>query len=111
MQVFYCDCCKYVFSQNSKLNIGTIHIIDSKRPCASTFYICKIVDRFLKLYKPKGFRAEDVGDSGDSASNAKDSKDERDFRVLYYSIFQEINFDAVFILYLILKSTRSISFI
>lgn len=81
-QAFYCDCCKFVFAENEKLVEPSIYIIASKRPCQSTFYICKLVDRFLRLYKPKFYREED--------------ERERDFRVLYFMIFQEINFDQVF---------------
>lgn len=72
---FYCDCCKLVFSENEKINDGSIHIIETKRPCVSTFNICRIADRVISLYKPKCI----------------DNFDDRDFRVLFYIIFQEID--------------------
>lgn len=52
-QMFYCNCCKLVFKVNEKLVDRSIYVIESKKPCVSTFYICKIVDRFVRLYKPK----------------------------------------------------------
>lgn len=86
-EIFYCDCCKLVFGENEKLNDHTIYVIESKRPCVSTFYICKIVDRFMRIHKPK-FLSNDHSDHSDYS--------ERDFRVLYYMIFQEIDFDNVY---------------
>lgn len=91
-QTFYCDCCKIVFSENIKLIDRSIHIVESKRPCASTFYICKIADRFIKLYRPKHFHSNSLS-NGD---NINETSQPKDFRVLYYMIFNEINFDTIF---------------
>lgn len=77
---FYCDCCRRVFKDNDKIIDVSIHIVDTKRPCASTFHICKIVDRIMGLYKPKCIQ----------------NYDDRDFRVLYYLAFQEIDFLSLF---------------
>lgn len=79
-RTFHCDCCKLVFSENEKLCERSIQMIESKRPCVSTFYICKIIDKVMSLWKPKCFE------------NHRD----RDFRVLYYMAFQEINFENVY---------------
>lgn len=87
-QVFYCDCCKFVFSENEKLMDGTF-LIEEKRPCASTFLICKIVDKFIRLYKPKCFGM-------DSVDTEENKHTEKDFRVLYYLIFKEIDFARVY---------------
>lgn len=89
---FYCDCCKYIFSENLKLTDPFIHTIESKRPCSSTYYICKIVDRFLKHYKPKF-----IEDAENGSANEMDGKDyEKDFRVVFYMIFKEIDLSKVY---------------
>lgn len=95
-KVFYCDCCKFIFTQNSKLSDHVIYTVESKRPCSSTFYICKIVDRVLKLYKPKFI--ENVNEnSQNSTSNENDIENyEQDFRVLFYMIFKEIDLTKVY---------------
>lgn len=85
-QTFYCDCCKFVFAQNPKLMNRAIYIIDSKRPCVSTFYICKIADRFIKLYEPTIFKK----------NTAEETNNNRDFRVLFYMIFKEIDYNRLF---------------
>lgn len=87
-QEFYCDCCKYVFAQNEKLHDSSIYIIASKRPCESTFYICKIVDRFVRVQKPSFFMT--VGTDGE------EEEINRDFRVIFYLILKEIDFNHVF---------------
>lgn len=88
MQTFYCDCCKFVFNENRKLDDSSIYVIDSKRPCASTFYLCKIADRFLNLHKPKLLSYQVDSDDSETV--------ERDFIVLYYLVFREIDFETVF---------------
>lgn len=40
---FNCDCCKYVFAENEKLDDRCICVIPAKRPCKSTYDICRIV--------------------------------------------------------------------
>lgn len=92
-QIFYCDCCKFVFAENRKLIDVTFHLIESKKPCASTFLICKIVDKFMKLYKPKCFDCLTGLDRLDKDGN---ENKEKDFRVLYYMIFKEIDFDKMY---------------
>lgn len=87
-QDFYCDCCKYVFTENEKLFDPSIYIIASKRPCKSTFHICKIVDRFVRVQKPSFFTA--VGADGE------EEEINRDFRVIFYLILKEIDFNQVF---------------
>lgn len=82
---FYCNDCKFVFRENDKLIECTFHIIESKRPCHSTFIICKIVDRFLNLYHMHG-----------RYSMKNLNAEEFDFNVLYYMIFQEIDFDRMY---------------
>lgn len=91
-QTFYCDCCKFVFAENPKLMDRSIYVIDSKRPCVSTFYICQIADRFIKLYKPKIFQKRPA----EEAEEAEELENHRDFRVLFYMIFQEIDFSRVY---------------
>lgn len=88
-QTFYCDCCKFVFSENKKLADPLIYTIESKRPCNSTFYICNLVDRFMKLYRPKCFDESAVDETTGKSF-------ERDFRVLFYMIFQEIDLVKVY---------------
>lgn len=78
---FNCECCKCVFSQNEKLKDGSICLIPQKRPCESTYYICRIVDKYINIYKP------------DKKGNKKDL----DFRVLYYKAFQEIDYNKIFV--------------
>lgn len=95
-QVFYCDCCKYIFSENRKLVDVSFHLIESKRPCASTFYICKVVDRFLMLYKPKCFAQLNGLNGMEGMDENEIQNKEKDFRVLFYMIFEEIDFDSVF---------------
>lgn len=90
-QNFYCDCCKLVFAENEKLIDPSICIIDLKRPCSSTYYICKITDRFIKLYKPTFLNGKDI-----ESSVGSDNLCEKDFRVIYYLIFKELDFEKIF---------------
>lgn len=79
---FYCDECKYVFCENERLADCTFFLIPSKRPCVSTYNICKIVDRYLTIHhkdKPNSMNSEKY-----------------DFNVLYYMIFQDINFEKMY---------------
>lgn len=83
-RAFYCDCCRFIFAENDKIDDGAIHLNETNRPCASTFNICKIADRAMSLYKPKCF----------------ENYVDRDFKVLYYIIFREMtdinNFSSFF---------------
>lgn len=90
-QEFYCECCKFVFLQNDKLTDGTF-LIEAKRPCASTFVICKIADKYIRLHKPKYFGIDGV----DMRDLEENEHTEKDFRVLYYLIFKEIDFDRIY---------------
>lgn len=79
---FYCNDCKFIFNQNEKLIDCSFHVVESKIPCLSTFHVCKIVDRYLTLHY---------------MHNPKNTNSRKyDFNVLYYMIFQEINFDKMF---------------
>lgn len=96
---FYCDCCKFIFSQNVKLADPLIYTIESKRPCKSTFYICKIVDRFLKLHKPKCFEENQGSSIGtiDTINESSVEDGEKDFRVIFYLIFRELDFQNIYV--------------
>lgn len=63
--------------KNKKLDDPAIRIVSQKSPCVSTFYICKIADRYFSAYKPN-------------------EKKQFDYRVLYYKIFQEIEYDKIY---------------
>lgn len=73
---FYCDDCKFVLSENEKIDGFSVGSIRTN-PCHSTFRICKIVDRFLSLYQPG-------------------SKSNYNFNVIYYQIFQEIDYSKMY---------------
>lgn len=74
---FHCNSCRLVFSQNDKDSS-----MDSKfacwSSCVSTVYICKMAEKFFKLY------------DGDQ------SKPTYDFKVLYCLIFRSLNLDLVY---------------
>lgn len=78
---FHCECCKDVFIENEKLRDPTICLIPTKRPCLSTYNICRTVDRYVDIYKP------------DKKGDIKNI----DFRVIYYKIFQNIDYDNIFV--------------
>lgn len=80
---FHCECCKFVFEENEKLNDGSICLIPSKTPCLSTYKICKIADKYFSLYKP-------------SKEGCKSIKG-IDFRVLYFKIFDELDCNKIFV--------------
>lgn len=73
----YCNCCSDVFLKNKKISDPTIGILSEKSPCVSTYYICKIADRYFSAYKP-------------------DKKNQFDYRVLYYKIFQDIDYNKIY---------------
>lgn len=72
---FHCDKCLSVFTDNDKIETISTHLL-AYRPCISTMDICKVAEKFFKLY--------DV------------QKSNFDFKVLYCLIFRTINFDALF---------------
>lgn len=78
---FHCDCCKNVFIENEKLNDRSICLIPSKTPCISTYNICRVVDKYFKIYKP----------------NKRSNINDVDFKVIYYKIFQDIDYDKIFV--------------
>lgn len=80
-QTFYCGCCKFIFLENKKLADPSIYTIESKKPCSSTFYIFKVADTFLKLYKPECFNKPSTDDTANN--------NVRDFRVLFYMILRK----------------------
>lgn len=65
---FHCSCCKDVFMENDKLNDKSVCLVSTKRPCESTYNICRIVDRYFNIYKP----------------NKSGNVQSVDFRVVYY---------------------------
>lgn len=73
----YCECCTDIFSKNKKIGDSAIAIVSKKNPCVSTYYICKIADRYFSEYKPN-------------------EKKQFDYRVLYYKIFQDIEYDKIY---------------
>lgn len=78
---FHCDCCQRAFSENDKMDCRSVCLIPSKTPCASTYYICKLVDKYFDAYKP----------------TKKGNIENVDFRVLYYKIFKEINYEKIYV--------------
>lgn len=72
---FYCNDCRTVFEKNDKINE-----IDSSafpyKPCASTYEICKHVEKFMKVY--------DINDP------------KFEFKVLYCLIMRTIDIDSIY---------------
>lgn len=91
-QEFYCDCCKYVFAQNDKMDGHSICLVESKIPCESTYYICKLADTFMNSFQPKclGGRLRNVCDQDDI--NPK----KIDFKVIFYKIMTNIDYQKVY---------------
>lgn len=79
----YCNCCKSVFEENEKLRDRAICLIPSKIPCVSTYYICKIANKYISMFRPT------------DKSNANEANP-IDFRVLLYSIYKEIDYNNLF---------------
>lgn len=77
---FYCDCCQSVFTENEKMDGRLVCLVPSKTPCVSTYKICKVVDKYFDTFKPT------------KAGNIKNV----DFRVFYYHVFKEIDYDNIF---------------
>lgn len=83
---FNCDCCESIFVENEKLIERSICLIPTKTPCQSTYYICRIADKFINMYKPYKL---------DPIKYGKENK--YDFRVLYYKIFNNIDYDKIYV--------------
>lgn len=49
---FDCESCRYIFDENSKMIDCFSNAENLNPPCASTFEICEIADKFLNLHKP-----------------------------------------------------------
>lgn len=74
---FHCTECISVFEDNEKIHSIDSNIL-SKKPCISTFEICKHVEKFFKLY------------------SIKDSQPKFDFKVLFCLIFRSMDFTKLF---------------
>lgn len=84
---FKCDCCLSIFAENEKLNDRSICLIPTKTPCKSTYYICRVADKFINMYKPN---IPHLQGGANQANNF-------DFRVLYYKIFNHIDFNKIYV--------------
>lgn len=73
---FYCQHCREVFHENDKIMISSNWNALGYKPCISTIEICKISDRFFKVY------------------NAQKTK--YDFSVLYCLIFRTMEFSKLY---------------
>lgn len=72
---FNCNDCLSVFNDNDKIETLGSHLL-TNRPCISTINICKVAEKFFKLY--------DI------------QKANYDFKVLYCLIFRSMNFESIF---------------
>lgn len=81
---FNCECCKFVFDENEKLNDRTIGLILPKRPCTSTYNVCQIVDKYMNAYKLN------------REGNVKNI-DFRVIRVIHYKVFKDIDYNKIFV--------------
>lgn len=79
---FSCDCCKFVFVENTKLIDRSICLIPSKTPCESTYYICRIADKYINMYKHNPIE--------------QGMENNFDFKVLYYKIFNSIEYNRIY---------------
>lgn len=75
---FYCQHCKYIFSENPKVNDCYMITKRKERPCITTYNICKTADKFMHLFK-------------------QTTAQKNNFNILYYFIFQEIDFSNIFV--------------
>lgn len=72
---FFCEQCKFIFEENEQLVDCFKSSTTSKRPCKSSYNICCVTDKFLRTHQ---------------------WNDGSQFRVKYFLIFQEINFDKLY---------------
>lgn len=75
---FYCNSCRNVFDENKKLESFDFTVL-RRKPCISTFDICKITEKFFKLF-----------DIRDNTQNVKK------FRVIYCLIFRSMDMNSLF---------------
>lgn len=76
-RTMYCECCFNIFKINEELSGCSVGFVSQKVPCASTYYLCKIADKYFKTIVPNEIQ-------------------KIDYRVLYYKIFQEINYNNIY---------------
>lgn len=74
---FHCDSCRYIFYENEIADSTFLHS-SKKTPCVSTVQICRVADRFFKLY------------------DIEEKNPKYDFKVLYCLIFRTMNFDDLY---------------
>lgn len=74
---FYCIDCQSVLHENSKVDIAGSSILDWI-PTHSTFYICKIAEKFFKLF------------------DIRNKSTKFDFKVLYVMIFRSMNLESLY---------------
>lgn len=79
---FYCDECKFIFQENDKVENCFVSVKSLRKPCASTFKICKETHRHMTFIDPRK-KVNNV----DGSIN---------FKVLYYLIFRSIDFNGLF---------------
>lgn len=72
---FHCRDCLSVFDDDEKIETLSAHLL-SHKPCISTMNICKVAEKFFKLYEVQ--------------------KANYDFKVIYCLIFRSMNFDSLF---------------
>lgn len=74
-QNFMCSDCKSVFDVNEKVPNCYMSSAADNRPCQSTYNICATADKFLRCHK---------------------WNDQSDFKIKYFLIFQEINYEKLY---------------
>lgn len=74
---FYCALCQTVFDENEKLENCFLSTKIRNAPCVSTYKICKVVNKFVIIHQ-------------------KDRIVRNDFKIKYYMIFQELDFENIF---------------
>lgn len=74
---FECEPCRYIFDGNPKMVDCFSTAENLEPPCASTFEICEIADKFLKLHKPS-------------------DANKYSFDLLYLLIFREMKYENLY---------------
>lgn len=74
-----CECCLNIFEVNEKLSNSKVALVSPKLPCASTYYICKIANKYFSTYRPRQTKQNQI-----------------DYRVPYFEIFEDIDFDKIY---------------
>lgn len=73
---FFCDDCKSIFIENDHMSYGFKRYVTKRLPCRSTYYICSVADKFLRTHR---------------------WNDRSEFKIKYFLIFQEIDFDKLYV--------------